>query len=823
MSISINSLWGEDFNTTDTKKTTKKVLSKITSPKTPAVLTMQNIKSKKISNIDKLKIITENVLTVLGMYKDNTVVIYKKNDLVEYINKSIKNGIISIDTETNNSLDPISCKIMGLCLYTPGEKNAYVPINHVFVDTGERLNIQLTEQYINEQLNRLTSTNIIMHNGKFDYQVIKCTCGNQLKIYWDTMIAAKILNENELSAGLKQQYIDKIDPSSQKYSIDYLFENIPYEIVDPAIFALYSATDAYMTYKLYEWQKAKFKLKENLNLYNLFMKVEMPVIEVIAEMELTGVTIDMDYSDRLSKKYHNMLDEVSTKITNECNKYADKIRNWRLTAEANNKPLKKKGEGYGKSKNEQLEDPFSTSSPTQFAIFLYDILKLKPVDIKNPRGTGEEILKKIDLPICKLILEQRSILKLLNAFIDALPTKVSSVDNRLHAHFNQYGAQTGRFSSSDPNLQQIPSYNKEIRMMFKAQNNYKLVGADFSQQEPRLLSYYSQDDNMINAYKQDKDLYSIIASSIYHNDYWDNMEYTQAGIPNPDGKKRRSSVKRILLGIMYGRGITSIAEQIGGTLDEAQNIINTFYKSFPKVKNWIDETSLQAKKLGYVEDFAGRRRRLPDILLPNYTISIKEEKFNPLLNSSEFNKAKLVQLKSKYSILLEKCRNNNDFKKIKELAEDDNIILKNNKGFINQAERQCVNARIQGGAASMTKVAMRKVYDDPELNRMKFKLLICVHDELIGECPEEYANECGERLSYIMSTSVSDIVNVPFKCDSYIVSNWYEDEVKTMLRKKAKEEYMNNKTINEIYDDCLFEHSELTREKINEFLQDILV
>ena len=169
-------------------------------------------------------------------------------------------------------------------------------------------------------------------------------------------------------------------------------------------------------------------------------------------MELTGICIDKDYSERLKAKYYKKLDDINFKIDLELKKYSKIIDTWRQTKEANYKPHKKSGEGFSKSKNEQLKNPIEVTSPTQLAILLYDIIKVPVVDKQSPRGTGEEILSQIDIPLCKLILEQRSILKLINAFIDALPKKCSIKDNRLHSHFNQLGTDTGRFSSTDPKI-----------------------------------------------------------------------------------------------------------------------------------------------------------------------------------------------------------------------------------------------------------------------------------------------------------------------------------------------------------------------------------
>lgn len=460
-----NSLWGQEFNIQQTNKA-EKILNKVNNPKKVKTVE-QSLKSKTVSIDEKLSIIKENVDRILGGYSSNTIVIKTKEEFSEYINQAINNGFIAVDTETNNSLDPLTCKLMGACIYTPGQKNAYIPINHINKTTNERLSWQLTEQDIKEEFDRLINTKIIMHNGKFDYQVIHCTCDCDLAIYWDTMIAAKILDENETSAGLKQQYINKIDNSIEKYSIDHLFD-IEYAILDPELFALYAATDAYMTYKLYEWQLKEFEKDENDGLMNIFMNVEMPVIEVAADMELTGVCIDKEYSERLSNKYHKKYDEVHNELLKELEKLKPQIDLWRNTPEAN--VIKQ-----GKSNNDRLEFPPNISSPTQLAILLYDVLKVKPVSKKSPRGTGEDVLKALDLNICKLILKERGLLKLINTYIDKLPSVLSEKDGRLHCHFNQYGAGTGRFSSSDPNLQNIPSHNNEIRMMFTATPGYEQI------------------------------------------------------------------------------------------------------------------------------------------------------------------------------------------------------------------------------------------------------------------------------------------------------------------------------------------------------------
>ena len=818
----MGSLWGDDFVVEPTPKVVKKIIEKIKKPKEPKVVTTRTIKSKTISIDDKLSMIREEVYKTLGRYEDSTQLITTREGLHSYIDTAISNGVIAIDTETNNSLQPVGCKLMGACIYTPGLSNVYIPVNHINDNTGELLDNQLTEKDIYEEFSRLNdNVKCITHNGKFDYEVLKYTTGWKMPIYWDTMIGARILDENE-RASLKLQYISKIDPTVEKYSIDHLFEGVEYAVVDPKLFALYAATDAYMTYKLYLYQVKEFEKPDNARIYNLFKNIEMPDVEVFAEMELAGVELSLPYAERLKIKYGKMLDDLQKKIDIEFEKYNKQIEEWRLTPEANYHPPKASGEGVDKSLSEKLQTPINTSSSLQMAIFFYDVLKMPVVDKKKPRGTGEDILTQFKLPICDLILEYRGLSKLISTYIDALPNAVNPVDGRVHCQYNQIGAGTGRVSSDNPNMQNIPSNNRELRMLFKAAEGNVMVGADFSQQEPRLLAMMSHDEKMIEAYRQKKDLYATVACSVFNNTYWDNMESHEDGTPNPEGKKRRSFCKSILLGLMYGRGAPAIAEQTGSTVEEAQRIINNFYDSFPKVKKWIQKTEDDAKVTGYVEDFWGRRRRLPDLLLPKYTIRTKEKQsvginFNPILGSKGIVKKEEDPRVVKYTNLVNKCKGRAEVNQVKVDADKEGISIIDNSAFIAQAERQCVNARIQGGAASMTKIAMRKIYDDKELRDLGFKLLITVHDELIGECPAENADKAGDRLSYIMSNCIKEYTDMPFKCDSEQEHCWYfntyehdiEEEIYELLQKMSWEDVCNK---------MKEEHTECTPEELQELL-----
>ena len=492
----VGSLWGDEFNIEETKTQTKKIISKVkrekkatgskssSSSSSNKLLTIEEIeesvdtlgnldevekalKSKKYLLDFKLELITKTTLKVLGKQIDNVEVIWDKKKLYDYIDKGLKFGRISIDTETNNSVDPITLKIMGLCLYVKNEKQIYVPINHINKDTGERLKNELTEQDIHEvlqyMLDKGKNCKYIFQNHKFDYQVLKQTCGVRVPCSWDTLVGTRLLNENE-PYGLKYQYISKIDPTQQKYDIEALFGYIPYAIIDPNIFALYAATDALMTDRLYEYQMNILSQPELKDVLNLALTLEIPLTEVFAELELNGVEFDSDYQILLHKKYHKLLDDLDSKISIELSKLKPQIDAWRLTPEANTKTITPQG-NEGRTKSEQLTEPINLKSPSQLAILIYDILKIKPVLKDSPRATGEEVLEKIDLPLCKLLIKRRTLSKLIDSFIDALPES-KNIDGRIHCHFNQLGADTGRQSSSDPNLQNIPA--DFTRLLFRA-------------------------------------------------------------------------------------------------------------------------------------------------------------------------------------------------------------------------------------------------------------------------------------------------------------------------------------------------------------------
>lgn len=264
----------------------------------------------------------------------------------------------------------------------------------------------------------------------------------------------------------------------------------------------------------------------------------------------------------------------------------------------------------------------------------------------------------------------------------------------------------GRFSSSEPNLQQIPSRGeaKEIRRIFGATPGYIIMSSDFSQQEPRSLASLSNEPKMKEAYLSGKDLYATMASDIYKLPYQDCMEFyldengNKTDITNPEGKKRRSSVKSILLGIMYGRGTASVAEQIHSTVEEAQKIIDDFFESYPLIKTYTEEQQKLAKQRGYTITAWGRRRYINHIQSEKYEYKYNEKRpvdFNPLFTAKSVVQKEVSQdIKDEYNTKLEKA-SSYERRKIIEQAKKEGIDITDNSGYLAEAGRQVLNSIIQ--------------------------------------------------------------------------------------------------------------------------------
>jgi DNA polymerase I-like protein with 3'-5' exonuclease and polymerase domains len=645
--------------------------------------------------------------------------------LKEYMDHCKQSGEYVLDVETTG-LDIYNDILVGICLYTPGETSAYVPFNHTDLQ-----NVRVADQMSEEQVRDIVipylqdqELRCINHNIKFDNKKLAWDWKQIIvNIYWDTLIAGYVLNENE-PHGLKPLY-NKYILHGKGSSEDYgdLFDGIPFNYVPIEVATVYGANDGFKTYALYKFQAQYLRedhpREDFRKMYYVFREVEMPLIPLCTDMEMRGVEIREDFAKELSEDFNKEMVEVEAK----CDAYVEQFKQYIL--DHNN--LMRLTKGTCK---------INYSSPQQVAALFYDIFKLRSVSRKEPRGTGDKIIqkflstaKKKDTKKSREFAEflenyQRfkEIKKLLGTYVDKIPQVKEPKINAVYTTYNQYGAKTGRFSSSDTvskiNLQNIPSKEKRIRKIFKARDGYKLVGGDFSQIEPRVLAFLSGDESMINAYKEGKDLYAIMGSQVYQLPYEDCREFYPDGTVNAEGKHRRTTMKSVLLGIMYERGATAIGEQFNKSAEWAQQLIDNFYKSFPKINQYRLKIENMAETYGYVTTITGRKRRLPD-----------------------------MQLEDK-----------DDYR-------------------YQEAHRQSLNSVIQGSSADIMKLSMIAIYNDPRYKALDCHMIITVHDELIMEVPEDHIKEGAELLVGTMKRVGHSLIDLPMSVDAEVNDYWYGENL----------------------------------------------
>lgn len=645
--------------------------------------------------------------------------------LKEYMDHCKQPGEYVLDVETTG-LDIYNDILVGICLYTPGETSAYVPFNHTDLQ-----NVRVADQMSEEQVRDIVipylqdqELRCINHNIKFDNKKLAWDWKQIIvNIYWDTLIAGYVLNENE-PHGLKPLY-NKYILHGKGSSEDYgdLFEGIPFNYVPIEVATVYGANDGFKTYALYKFQAQYLRedhpREDFRKMYYVFREVEMPLIPLCTDMEMRGVEIREDFAKELSEDFNKEMVEVEAK----CDAYVEQFKQYIL--DHNN--LMRLTKGTCK---------INYSSPQQVAALFYDIFKLRSVSRKEPRGTGDKIIQKFLSTAKKKdtkksrefakFLENyqrfKEIKKLLGTYVDKIPQVKEPKINAVYTTYNQYGAKTGRFSSSDTvskiNLQNIPSKEKRIRKIFKARDGYKLVGGDFSQIEPRVLAFLSGDESMINAYKEGKDLYAIMGSQVYQLPYEDCREFYPDGTVNAEGKHRRTTMKSVLLGIMYERGATAIGEQFNKSAEWAQQLIDNFYKSFPKINQYRLKIENMAETYGYVTTITGRKRRLPD-----------------------------MQLEDK-----------DDYR-------------------YQEAHRQSLNSVIQGSSADIMKLSMIAIYNDPRYKALDCHMIITVHDELIMEVPEDHIKEGAELLVGTMKRVGHSLIDLPMSVDAEVNDYWYGENL----------------------------------------------
>jgi DNA polymerase-1 len=497
---------------------------------------------------------------------DNEVML---GELVNTLNAA---QAITWDVETT-STDQMMAELVGIALAANGEKGYYVPVGH---DSGTQLPLQTV---LDALRGPLTNPGIpkYAHNADYDLVVMQRNGVNVQPIGFDTMIAEWLRSPDSKFLGLKN--LARQELNIQMTEISKLIGSGKKQVTMNAVAieraAPYAAADAAITHRLVEFLKPKL---EELDLLKLYYELEIPLIPVIAAVEQAGVVLDIRHLAELSERLDNMLAELDKQIHLES--------------------------GHSK---------FNINSPKQLNAILFNKLGLSVEGARKTThgySTDAAVLENLkgQHPVIDKILEYRELSKLKGTYVDALPALINPRTGRLHTSYNQTGTVTGRISSSNPNLQNIPirtEVGREVRRAFVAEQGMKLLSVDYSQVELRILAHISQDKTLLDAFAEGQDIHAATAAAVY-------------GIPlSAVTKEQRIFAKRVNFGLIYGMGAYRLARDSDLTLAEARAFIDTYFERLPGVRRYLDETK-QAARRGPIKTLFGRRREFPVLRTANH-------------------------------------------------------------------------------------------------------------------------------------------------------------------------------------------------------------
>lgn len=599
--------------------------------------------------------------------QENYQTILDEKSLADWIERLKKAEVFAFDTETDG-LDTLSSNLIGFSFaVAPGEA-AYLPVAHDYLDAPA----QLDRDWVLAQLKPLLEDDKALKVGqnlKFDQSMLARYDINLRGIAFDTMLESYVLDSvagrHDMDS-LAERYLNHktitFEEIAGKGKNQLTFNQIALEQAGP-----YAAEDADVTLQLHLvlWPK----LQQSEGLKRVFQEIEMPLLPVLSRIERTGVLIDQNILAAHSKELTIRLDELE------------------------------------KQAHELADEPFNLASPKQLQVILYEKQKL-PILKKTPGGaasTNEEVLAELalDYPLPKVILEYRGLAKLKSTYTDKLPLMINPVSGRVHTSYHQAVTATGRLSSRDPNLQNIPVRNEEgrrIRQAFIAPQGYRIMAADYSQIELRIMAHLSQDKGLLAAFAAGKDIHRATAAEVF-------------GLPlEKVTNEQRRSAKAINFGLIYGMSAFGLARQLNILRGEAQRYMDLYFERYPGVLEYMERTRKQAADQGYVTTLDGRRLYLPDIHSRNATR----------------RKA---------------------------------------------AEREAINAPMQGTAADIIKRAMIAVdawlQQEPE---PKVRVIMQVHDELVFEVHESVLESAEQKVRELMEQSMQ--LAVPLKVDVGVGDNW---------------------------------------------------
>ena len=533
------------------------------------------LKKQKLTanDIENMSLFSQENDTVKDKIDTDYQCILTHEQLDDWISKLANCKQFAFDTETDN-VDHLHAKLVGISLSVTPHQAAYIPINHQYLGVPDQLPL-------NEVLTKLKpilenpAIKKIAQNAKFDYSVLANYGIHVQGIAYDTMLESYVLNSTERHDmdSMANRYLHlKTITYNELTKVDK--KQVTIDAIEVEKTTQYAAEDADVTLQLH--QKLWPELEKDQKLSKLFTDIEMPLAIVLADMERTGVLID----------------------TKQLNDYSIELNKKMLELEAELHFL--------------AGEKFNPSSPKQIQAILFDKHQL-PVLKKTPKGdpsTSEDVLSELaeQYVLPRKILFYRSLAKLKNTYTDKLPLMVSPIDHRIHTNYNQIGTVTGRLSSNDPNLQNIPVRNEEgrrIRQAFIAPNGYKIISADYSQIELRIMAHLSQDQSLLSAFANDKDIHRVTASEV--------LTKPEADITAED----RRRAKAVNFGLIYGMSAFGLSKQINLPRKEAQSYIDRYFERYPGVQTYMEETRQLAMQQGYVETLSGRRLYLPKIISGN--------------------------------------------------------------------------------------------------------------------------------------------------------------------------------------------------------------
>ena len=587
--------------------------------------------------------------------------------------------LLSFDVETTGR-DPMSVDLVGLGIAWAKGEACYIPVGH---DEGDQLPWDQVREAVQPYFDnpRLPK---VAHNAKYDLVVCRRHGLNVAGPIHDTMTAAWLLDPASRSLGLKSQAEVELGWSMTEIStlIGTGRNQISIAKVDLGAVTAYCGADVDATIQL--WERLAPRLKEaGEKMWQLYEEIELPLLPVLADMEMAGIRLNTDFLDDLSQKLATRLQEINTTLKNivghEFNLRSTQQLSSVMFTEMGfpEKGLKKTRSGFVSTAAGELE-------------------KLK--------ASAEELSPE-QKTFLDLLFEQRQSEKLRGTYVDALGELVNESTGRLHTSYNQTGSSTGRLSSSNPNLQNIPirtQQGREIRKAFEAAEGSVLLAADYSQVELRILAHIVKEEPLLDAFRQGQDIHAVTASRLFDVPL-DQVSYEQRGLG-----------KTINFATIYGVSAFGLSNRTTMGPAEAQEFLEQYFSTYPKVRQYIDDTIRSAGELGYVETLAGRRRN-----------------FGELKQRLPFNQRQAL-------------------------------------------ERQAINAPIQGTAADITKVAMSNLHHRLQSMGLRAKMLLQVHDELVLEVPHEELETVSVLVREVMESAFD--LDVPLQVDIEAGPNWYDME-----------------------------------------------